>query len=77
MKLRLTPTNQVEQAKGKHITGGYLYVIVGYLEGYYDEDVHAVKISDAERVSAFVGEQQEAVYDEYVMIDGELVKKEG
>ena len=75
MKLRLTPTNQVEQAKGKHITGGYLYVIVGYLEGYYDEEVHAVKINDAERVSAFVGEQQEAVYDEYVMVDGELVKK--
>ena len=53
--------------------------VIGYLEGHYDLDMHKGMIEDAKRGAEFRGEDPESIeviYDEYVMVDGELVKKE-
>ena len=53
--------------------------VVGYLDGHFDKNMYEGMIEDAKRGAEFRGEDPESIeviYDEYVMVDGELVKKE-
>ena len=54
--------------------------VIGYLEGYFDQDMYEGIMEGNKRGAEFRGEDPEnieVIYDEYVMVDGELVKKEG
>ena len=74
--LRVDKNNQVQKCLGSPAGAGNLWMVIGYIDGFYDKTIHDAKISDAERVSTFVGTKQKAVYDCYVLINGGLVLKE-